>query len=54
MEALMNNPGQLQKERTDVLVCAAGVRTRYAANAFRSAGYKKVYSLVGGNRMIRG
>lgn len=52
MDELLANPARLDREQAYVLVCAAGVRTRYAANAFRSAGYHKVYSLVGGNRMI--
>ncbi len=52
MEQLLNQPQLLDKERTHLLVCAAGVRTQYTANALRSVGYKKVYSLVGGNRML--
>ena len=53
MNDLLNHPHKLEKDRAYLLVCAAGVRTKYAANAFRSAGYSKVYSLVGGNRMLR-
>jgi molybdopterin/thiamine biosynthesis adenylyltransferase/molybdopterin synthase catalytic subunit/rhodanese-related sulfurtransferase len=53
MADLLNNAHQLEKDRSYLLVCAAGVRTQYAANAFRSAGYDKVYSLVGGNRMLK-
>ncbi len=48
MHDLLNNPLQLEKEKAYLLVCAAGVRTQYTANAFRAAGYDKVYSLVGG------
>ncbi|MDF7823660.1 rhodanese-like domain-containing protein [Pontiellaceae bacterium B12227] len=54
MNELLNNPATIDKEQPYLLVCAAGVRTNYAANAFRSAGYNNVYSLVGGNRMITG
>lgn len=52
MNDLLNNPSTIEKDKSYLLVCAAGVRTQYAANAFRSAGYNKVYSLAGGNRMI--
>lgn len=52
MNDLIGNPNQIDKEQAVLLVCAAGVRTNYTANAFRSAGYNKVYSLAGGNRMI--
>ncbi len=54
MNDLLNNPQQLEKDQLYLLVCAAGVRTQYTANAFRSAGYDKVYSLIGGNRVIKG
>lgn len=50
MNELLNEPARLDKNGTYLLVCAAGVRTKYAANAFRAAGYSKVYSLIGGNR----
>ena len=53
MNELLNNPAAIDKDKAYLLVCAAGVRTQYTANAFRSAGYDKVYSLVGGNRMLR-
>ena len=53
MNDLIGNPSSIDKDRAVLLVCAAGVRTNYTANAFRSAGYSKVYSLAGGNRMIR-
>ncbi|MEE9367685.1 MAG: ThiF family adenylyltransferase [Pontiella sp.] len=52
MDQLLNQPQLLEKDSTHLLVCAAGVRTQYTANALRSVGYKKVYSLVGGNRML--
>ena len=52
MNELLNHPAQLEKGRPYLLVCAAGVRTNYAANAFRSAGYEKVYSLAGGNKVL--
>ncbi len=52
MNTLLGNPRRVEKDGTYLLVCAAGVRTRYAANAFRAAGYDNVYSLVGGNRML--
>ncbi len=52
MGQLLNQPQLLDKESTHLLVCAAGVRTQYAANALRSVGYKNVYSLIGGNRML--
>jgi rhodanese-related sulfurtransferase len=52
MNDLLNNPESLEKDKAYLLVCAAGVRTQYAANAFRAAGYNQVYSLIGGNRMI--
>ncbi|HEY5653311.1 MAG TPA: ThiF family adenylyltransferase [Pontiella sp.] len=52
MNDLMNNPEYLDPEKTYLLVCAAGVRTQYTANAFRAAGHKKVYSLVGGARAL--
>jgi adenylyltransferase/sulfurtransferase len=52
MDQLLSEPALLEKEQTYLLVCAAGVRTQYTANAFRSAGYDKVYSLIGGNRML--
>ena len=53
MDELLQTPLRLDKDRTYVLVCAAGVRTQYVANAFRSAGYHRIYSLIGGNRMIK-
>ena len=53
MNDLLNNPSAITKDKPCLLVCAAGIRTQYTANAFRSAGYNKVYSLVGGNRMIK-
>ena len=53
MEQLLNRPQLLDKARPHVLVCAAGVRTQYTAHALRSAGYSKVYSLIGGNRALR-
>jgi adenylyltransferase/sulfurtransferase len=52
MNDLLGNPSIIDKDNAVLLVCAAGVRTQYTANAFRAAGYNKVYSLVGGNRMI--
>ncbi|MDF7800570.1 ThiF family adenylyltransferase [Pontiellaceae bacterium B1224] len=52
MNELLNNPSAINKDKAYLLVCAAGVRTQYTANAFRSAGYNKVYSLIGGNRML--
>ncbi len=52
MDQLLNQPQLLDKDATHLLVCAAGVRTQYAANALRSVGYNKVYSLVGGNRVL--
>ncbi len=48
MEALLNRPHLLNQDDAYLLVCAAGIRTQYAAHALRSAGFKKVYSLVGG------
>ena len=53
MDRLLNHPELLDREQTHLLVCAAGVRTQYTANALRSVGYRKVYSLIGGNRMIK-
>ena len=53
MNDLLNNPTLIDKGKACLLVCAAGVRTQYTANAFRAAGYEKVYSLAGGNRMIK-
>ncbi len=50
MDQLLNQPQLLDKTATHLLVCAAGVRTQYTASALRSAGYKNVYSLIGGNR----
>lgn len=52
MNELLNNPSAIDKDQAVLLVCAAGVRTNYTANAFRSAGYNKVYSLVGGNKVL--
>ncbi len=52
MNDLLGNPSAIEKDKPYLLVCAAGVRTQYTANAFRSAGYSKVYSLVGGNRAL--
>lgn len=54
MNDLLNNPAAIDKDKACLLVCAAGVRTQYTANAFRAAGFNRVYSLVGGNRMIGG
>ena len=48
MEQLLQIPDQIKAEETTVLVCAAGVRTKMTAEAFRKAGYMKVFSLVGG------
>ncbi|MEI6891863.1 MAG: ThiF family adenylyltransferase [Pontiella sp.] len=53
MNDLLNQPQKLKKDTAYLLVCAAGIRTQYTANAFRSAGYSKVYSLAGGHQMIR-
>jgi adenylyltransferase/sulfurtransferase len=53
MNELLGNPAAIEKDKAVLLVCAAGVRTQYTANAFRNAGYSKVYSLVGGNKVIR-
>jgi molybdopterin/thiamine biosynthesis adenylyltransferase/molybdopterin synthase catalytic subunit/rhodanese-related sulfurtransferase len=52
MDQLLDQPQLLEKEATHLLVCAAGVRTQYTANALRSVGYKNVYSLIGGNRVL--
>ena len=52
MNDLLGNPTVIDKDQAVLLVCAAGVRTNYTANAFRSAGYSKVYSLVGGNKVL--
>ena len=52
MDLLLNQPQLLDATATHLLVCAAGVRTQYTANALRSAGYKNVYSLIGGNRSL--
>jgi len=52
MNELLSQPELLDKDRAYLLVCAAGVRTQYTANAFRAAGYRKVCSLIGGNRML--
>jgi len=52
MDQLLSHPELLDREQTHLLVCAAGVRTQYTANALRSVGYRKVYSLIGGNRML--
>jgi len=52
MDQLLNHPELLDREQTHLLVCAAGVRTQYTANALRSVGYRKVYSLIGGNRAL--
>lgn len=52
MNDLIGNPSAIDKEKAYLLVCAAGVRTNYTANAFRSAGYNKVYSLAGGNKVL--
>ncbi len=52
MNDLLGNPTAIKKDQAVLLVCAAGVRTHYTANAFRSAGYSKVYSLVGGNKVL--
>ncbi|MDF7808549.1 rhodanese-like domain-containing protein [Pontiellaceae bacterium B12219] len=54
MNELLNNPSAIEKDQAYLLVCAAGVRTQYTANAFRAASYNKVYSLIGGNRVIPG
>ncbi len=53
MNDLIGNPSVIEKDKAYLLVCAAGVRTNYTANAFRAAGYEKVYSLVGGNRVFK-
>jgi adenylyltransferase/sulfurtransferase len=53
MDQLLSQPQLLEKEQTHLLVCAAGVRTQYTANALRSFGFNKVYSLIGGNRMLQ-
>jgi len=52
MDQLLSHPELLDREQTHLLVCAAGVRTQYTANALRSVGYRKVYSLIGGNRAL--
>jgi len=51
MDQLLARPQLLSKDRSYVLVCAAGIRTRTTAVELRSLGYT-VYSLVGGNRML--
>lgn len=52
MDQLLSQPQLLSKDQTSVLVCAAGVRTKFTALELRKIGYGKVYSLVGGNRML--
>ncbi|VGO21806.1 rhodanese-like domain-containing protein [Pontiella sulfatireligans] len=54
MDQLLNQPHLLAKEKTSVLVCAAGVRTKFTALELRKIGFDKVYSLLGGNRMLAG
>ncbi len=54
MDLLLSQPTLIDKEQTHLLVCAAGVRTQYTANALRSVGYTNVYSLIGGNRALSG
>ena len=53
MDQLLQIPDQIKAEETTVLVCAAGVRTKMTAEAFRKAGYVKVFSLVGGEPALR-
>ena len=54
MKQLLNQPQLLVKNQTAVLVCAAGLRTKFVATELRKIGYDKVYSLIGGNRMLMG
>lgn len=53
MEQLLQLPDQIEMGEYTVLVCAAGVRTKMTAEAFRKAGYMNVYSLVGGEPALR-
>ncbi|NNJ71373.1 MAG: rhodanese-like domain-containing protein [Kiritimatiellales bacterium] len=48
MDRLLNHPQLLQADQTYVLVCAAGMRTLFAAAELRKIGYESVYSLKGG------
>ncbi len=52
LEATIDEINIADFEVIDLLVCAAGIRTNYTANAFRFAGYLKVYSLVSGNKVL--
>ena len=52
MNDLLNQPGLLSKEQSHLLVCAAGMRTKFAAIELRKLGHDKVYSLLGGNRTL--
>jgi rhodanese-related sulfurtransferase len=52
MDRLLSRPDLLEKDRIYVLVCAAGMRTRFAAEILRREGFSQVYSLVGGNRSL--
>ena len=54
MNQLLNQPQLLAKDQTSILVCAAGMRTKFVATELREIGYNNVYSLVGGNRMLAG
>ena len=52
MDQILNQPQLLDREQTHLLVCAAGMRTKFTALELRKIGYDKVYSLIGGNRML--
>ncbi len=54
MDQLMNHPQILDHDRTYVLVCAAGMRTRFASTELRKIGYQSVYSLKGGLPSLKG
>jgi len=47
MNDLLNAPEQLPKEQPIVLVCAAGIRSKFVASELNKKGYE-TYSLVGG------
>ena len=53
MDQLLQTKDLIKKDEHVVLVCAAGVRTKMTAEAFRKVGYMKVFSLVGGEPALR-
>tara|TARA_B100001769_G_C21764874_1_gene418237 strand:+ start:123 stop:431 length:309 start_codon:yes stop_codon:yes gene_type:complete len=48
MDVLLNDISLIDINIVSVFICAAGIRSKYVAEIFRSQGYQNVYSLKQG------